>query len=135
MQQFNRNKIWTVTTKISGSARKYAIDNVNPLRDAQILSVRTRRSSATARTLQGEQIVNDANFDGCLLRLKFGTTEVVVLPLYYIERATLNDPATGYPLNISGLDLSLCEIEIVENVTLNTGNVVELVFEYTTEKK
>ena len=135
-KEFNKTQSYTVAVEIKANGRLTVIDQNSPLSGAHIVSVRTRRAKTGAKTLQGKSLVNDANFDGAFLVLKKDTsTEVVKVPLWHVEQASLQSPAVGFPLYANNLNFSACLIEIVESVTLDTGNCVELTFEFWENKK
>lgn len=115
--------------------RKYTLDNNSPLSNAHVVSVRTRRYSASARTKQGLTLANDATFDAAGLVLKKDTQTIVFdCPLAHIEKATLSSPESGYPVFAQGLNFSACEIEVAPGVTVDAGKAIELTFEYFEKK-
>lgn len=118
---------------VIGSDRNIALKDVNGLfKTAEIHSVRTRRAGANRKSIGGKNIANDVNFEGAFLNLRrSGTNIIELLPLEHIERASLNDPAIGYPLGFTAIDWETSKIEVAEGVALNTGSVFELTFTYT----
>jgi hypothetical protein len=135
-KEFNKTQFYTVAVEIKANGRLTVIDQNSPLSGASIVSVRTRRTKTGAKTLQGKSLVNDANFDAAFLILKKDTTtEVIKVPLWHVEQASLQNPSEGFPIYANNLNFSACLIEIVETVTLDTGNCVELTFEFWEKKK
>lgn len=129
----NKDRHHTFTVRVE-SARRIKITAWNSVLDkAVVKTIKTRRYKATRRTLQGDTIVNDANFESALLTLKVGTEDVVEqVPVELIEQATAAFPGKGYELNYAGIDWNTSYVEIPEGVTLNTGAVFEftVVFQY-----
>lgn len=133
---FNKCQQYTVALEVRTNARQTVIDVNSPLNGTNIVAVRTRRTKAGAKTLQGKSLVSDTNFDAAFLIVKGGSNEVVKIPLWHIEQASLQQPVSGFPLFLAGLDVSNSYVEVVEGVTLDAGNCFELTFEfYDTKKK
>ena len=128
--------LYTVAAEVKANNRLTTIDNNSPMSGAYIVSVRTRRTKSGAKTLQGKNLVSDANFDAAFLVLKKDTTtDVVRIPLWHIEQATLQNAALGFPIYAHDLNFTACVVEVVEGVALDTGNCFELTFEYFDKKK
>lgn len=134
--EINKNKVYTFSTEIAGAnAAQCFLDKNSPLTNVTLCTLRTRRASATMRSLQGKQIANNANFDAAFLVLKIKQTETVKIPLWHIEQASLQSPATGYPIFLSDVDFAQSFVEVQQGVTLDTGNVFELTATYYEPKK
>ena len=129
----NKDRHHTFTLRVE-STRRIKITAWNSVLDNVMLkSIKTRRYKATRKTLQGDTIVNDANFESALLTLKVGTEDVVEqVPVELIEQATIAAPGNGYVLNLAGIDWNTSYVEIGEGVALNAGAVFEftVVFQY-----
>lgn len=135
-KEFNKAQFYTVAVELKANGRLAIIDNNSPLSGAYIISVRTRRTKTGAKTLQGKDLANDANFDAAFLVLKKDTTtEVIKVPLWHVEQASLQSPAQGFPIYANDLNFSACQVEVVEGVTLDTGKCIELTFEFYEKKK
>lgn len=133
--EYNKFKYYTTTVKVE-SNRLMVIDTNSVLTGTHIEAVWTRRATAGAKSLQGESLVNDANFESAFLILKKDTqTEVFKVPLWHIEKASLVEPHKGFPIEGKDLNFSSCQIEVAENVTLDTGKVFELTFKFFELKK
>lgn len=101
------------------------------LADAEIVAIRTRRAGANRKSLGGLAIVNDANFEAAFLSLKVGTNEVYEkIPVEHIERATIQSPETGFPVNISNIDWNTSFVEVAETVAIDTNKVFEFTVTY-----
>lgn len=138
MQQpeYNKLKYYTISVPVATGQRIYPIDQNSPLNGAFIQSVWTRRGGSGIKTLQGVDIVNDANFDSTFLVLKKDTqTKVVEIPLKHIESASTNEPQTGFPIFAYDLNWSTCTFEIGEGVTVDDGNAFEITVAYFEKKK
>lgn len=98
---------------------------------AHVVCLRTRRAGANRKTLQGKNIVNDANFEAGSLTLKRKSVLLLdKLFLEHIERASLATPDKGYPIDLSDIDWQTSYIEVEEGVALNTGNAFELTISF-----
>lgn len=139
-KEFNKCKYYTVSPSLPATnpVRAINLDQNSPLNTAHVVSIRTRRSGTNVRTLQGKEIVSDAAFDAAFLVLKMDTqTEVMRVPLAHIEKATLTDPAQGFPVYAKGLNWNTCQVEVVEGVSLTAeaGKAFEFTLEYFELKK
>lgn len=131
-QQYPINKIrhYTFTARVEGQ-EKIVLDQNSPLNLGVVCGIRTRRNKATRRSLQGAQIVNDANFDAAVLILRYrGSDQVVQVPLEHIEQASLQAPETGFQIHIGNIDWSQCHVEIMPGVALDTNRVFEFTVSY-----
>jgi len=100
-------------------------------RDAIILSIHTRRDATARLTIGGKTIVNDACFNAAFLHLKKKQEEVVeAIPFEQIETCSNVDPVKGFQVNLSDVDWNTSFIEVVETVTLDTGNYFEMTFAF-----
>jgi hypothetical protein len=96
------------------------------LEKSTLVSIRTRRYTATKRSIQGETLANDACFDAAFLTFKAGQVEVVEkIPLAHIEAASTAHPAEGFQLNYENVDWNTSQVEVATGVTLDTGKVFE----------
>ena len=132
---FNKNQLYTIAVEQKANSRNSTLETNSPLDGTNLVSVRTRRTKAGAKTLQGKNLIADTNFDAALVLKASGTTEVVKVPLWHIEQASLQTPHIGFPLYVAGLNVSTSYIEVGEGVTLDVGNFFELTFEFFDTKK
>ena len=96
------------------------------LETSTLVSIRTRRNTASRRSIQGETIANDANFDAAFITLKQKGNEVVEkLPLSHIEAATTANPSEGFQVNYGNIDWNTSMLEIAAGVALDVGKVIE----------
>jgi hypothetical protein len=127
MRPLNKIRYYTFTVKVEASRIMKLIAVNSILDNAVIVSLRTRRASATRRSLLGDQIVNNANFDAAFLNLKKGQEDVFEkVPLEVIEKATDQQTSEGFPVDLEKIDWNTSYLEVAEGVALNTGNVFEI---------
>lgn len=115
------------------AARQIKLMAANTVLDGSVIvAIRTRRYSATRKSLLGTTIVNDANFNAAMLTLKRGTEEFMdALPFEHIEQGSLAaSGAGGFPVKYLDIDWNTSYIEVMEGVTLNAGAVFELTLSY-----
>jgi hypothetical protein len=124
--ELNKIRYYTFTVVVESSRVMKLIASNSVLNGAVIVSFRTRRASASRRSLLNEAIVNDNNFNAAFLVLKKGQENVYeYLPLEHIEKATNEMPHLGFPVNLSNVNWDTSSLEVAEGVTLDTGNVFE----------
>ena len=120
-------------TVIVASARQMKLMAANTVLDgSMIVAIRTRRYSATRKSLLGKAIVNDANFNAAMLTLKKGTEEFTdALPFEHIEQGSLAaSGAAGFQVRYLDIDWNTSYIEVMEGVTLDAGAVFEITLAY-----
>jgi hypothetical protein len=110
------------------AARQIKLMAANTVLDGSVITaIRTRRYSATRKSLLGKAIVNDANFNAATLVLKKGN-EVYMdnMPMEHIEQGSLAaSGACGFQVKYLDLDWNTSFVEVAETVTLDTGAVFE----------
>lgn len=110
------------------AARQIKLLAANTVLDGSVITaIRTRRYSATRKSLLGKAIVNDANFNAATLVLKKGN-EVFMdnMPMEHIEQGSLAaSGAGGFQVKYLDIDWNTSFVEVAETVTLDTGAVFE----------
>lgn len=135
MAEIGKTMQYTFTVEVTANSRQFVLDKRSPVTDGVVTAIRTRRSGTNVRTLQGAQIPNDANFDAAFVVLKYGTTEVFQVPLAHIERATLQEATTGFPVNLESIDWSSSYVYVADSVTLDAGKFFEFTIEFYKKRK
>ena len=131
--EINKKFEHTFSVKVDNTVKRtFPLDKNSPLAGCKILSFKTRRGNANNKSLQGETIVGDAVFEGAFLVLKVGQTEVLNrVPLVYMESATDQYPAEGYPILLEGIDFSQAFVEVATGVALTANEVFEFTAVFT----
>lgn len=132
----NKIRYTVITVVLETGKRSYLLGSQNTvLKNATLLGLRTRRNTATRRSIGGKVIANNANFDSATLNLKIGSEEPFEdLFFEHIEQATIANPAMGFRCNYTNIDWDRTFIELQEGVTIDNGAVLELTIEFVENK-
>lgn len=132
--EFNTKYEHTFTVTIdSVNKNQFFLDKNSPVKGFNILYIKTRRDPDDGGvSLQGATIVSNGAFSGAFLVIKVRQTEVLNrIPLPYIENATTQVPAVGYPIFLKDIDWEQSFIEVAPGVTLTADQVWEFTVTFT----